>query len=577
MSKLNVDQQTVRELLGNRKNSFLIPDYQRPYAWTEEQCQTLWDDIYNFALPNEDKDAFNDNEEYFLGSIVTFKNDQGQLEIIDGQQRLTTLLLMFRAFYNAFQVAQDANSRKTKAYIEQCIWKTDEFDNIKAEELKINSEVATDKDKEEFLRILKTGMVDRSSRSQYAQNYRFFISKVDRFKDVNPMSFVYLPQRILNNCILLPIEAESQDTALRIFSTLNDRGLPLSDADIFKAQFYKFYGDRGEKDSFIEQWKRLESMANDIFKPSTGTPMDDLFARYMYYLRAKEGNKSTTTESLRRFYAKNKFAYLHNETTVLNLKLLVEFWSDVANQNSTRFTPEVIKQLYILNDAPNGMWEYLLSVYFLANKDNDNKLNNASLYDFLRQTTAFVWGYALQRPGVNALRTPVYAEMVNIVNGKFNNFNEYKFNAEQIRSIINNFEFTNQRAITRSMLTWYAFTLDDQVVPSLTEKFDIEHIYPRKRQQIEHGLSDNKIIDKLGNKILLEKSINIKASDYRFKDKKKFYMGEMRRGKDIRPSRIAEIADLVKLDDFGESEIIERNNRIVNKFIELLNTQNLLA
>lgn len=50
-----------------------------------------------------------------------------------------------------------------------------------------------------------------------------------------------LPARILNNCILLPIEADNQNTALRIFSTLNDRGLPLSDADIFKAQFYKYY------------------------------------------------------------------------------------------------------------------------------------------------------------------------------------------------------------------------------------------------------------------------------------------------------------------------------------------------
>ena len=67
-----------------------------------------------------------------------------------------------------------------------------------------------------------------------------------------------LPLRIMQNCILLPIEAESQDTALRIFSTVNDRGKPLSDADIFKAQFYKYYSDKGEKESFIEKWKALE-------------------------------------------------------------------------------------------------------------------------------------------------------------------------------------------------------------------------------------------------------------------------------------------------------------------------------
>ena len=75
----------------------------------------------------------------------------------------------------------------------------------------------------------------------------------------------------MQNCILLPIEAESQDTALRIFSTLNDRGKPLSDADIFKAQFYKYYSDKGEKESFIEKWKALEVLCNSIFPSSSGS------------------------------------------------------------------------------------------------------------------------------------------------------------------------------------------------------------------------------------------------------------------------------------------------------------------
>ena len=87
------------------------------------------------------------------------------------------------------------------------------------------------------------------------KNYRFFQGKIDEFLNSFPGYFSYLPIRILTNCILLPIEAESQDTALRIFSTLNDRGLPLSDADIFKAQFYKYYSAKGEKDSFIKKWK----------------------------------------------------------------------------------------------------------------------------------------------------------------------------------------------------------------------------------------------------------------------------------------------------------------------------------
>lgn len=577
MSKLNVDQQTIRELLGKRRNEFLIPDYQRPYAWTEEQCQTLWDDLYAFAIPDDDYSRFHDTDEYFLGSIVTFKNDDNQLEVIDGQQRLTTLLLLFRALYNSYQVNQEANAKTIKANLEQCIWKTDEFENKQEDQLKINSEVATDDAKEEFLKILKTGDVDKDNNSQYTKNYRFFVKKIDELKQNNPACFDYLTKRILDNCILLPIEAESQDTALRIFSTLNDRGLPLSDADIFKAQFYKYYGDKGEKQTFIENWKSLEQVANDIFRPAAGmTPMDDLFARYMYYLRAKEGNKDTTTESLRRFYSKDKFARLRNDTAIDNLSSLVNFWQNVAEQDNNYFTADVIRLLFILNNAPNGMWQYLLSVYFLANRDVDGNLDNNRLREFLSRIIAFVWGYAIQRPGVNALRTPIYDEMVNIVNGQFNNFQKYRFDPVSLRNNMDNFEFTNQRSITRSMLTWYAFTFDGQTTPSLRQKFDIEHIYPRQRQKMEHGLSNDKLLDSLGNKVLLEQSINIKASDYHFADKKKFYMGEMRRGADKKPSEIIELHQIVQLPDFTEQTIIERNRRIINRFIAYLANEHLL-
>ena len=90
MSKLNVDQKNICSLLGDKKSDFVIPDYQRPYAWTEEECQTLWEDIFEFSFPEGKYNQFNNDEEYYLGPIVTFKNEKGKLEVIDGQQRLTT-------------------------------------------------------------------------------------------------------------------------------------------------------------------------------------------------------------------------------------------------------------------------------------------------------------------------------------------------------------------------------------------------------------------------------------------------------------------------------------------------------
>lgn len=577
MSKLNVDQKTIFDLLSDKKADFLIPDYQRPYAWNEEQCQTLWDDIFLFSFPDNNYEAFDDNEEYFLGSIVTYKNEKGKSEVIDGQQRLTTLMLILRAFYDKFSNMQDKNSILTRDRIEKCIWKTDTFGTADKSTLKIDSEVATDNDKEEFLELLRSGVVKQGSKSQYVLNYQFFQQRINDFLQAFPSFFPYLPARILGNCILLPIEAESQDTALRIFSTLNDRGLPLSDADIFKAQFYKYYGTLNKKDEFIVEWKKLEEIASSVFRPITGTPMDELFARYMYFLRAKEGNKSSTTEALRKFYERNKYQYLKQPNTIDDLKALALFWESIADQDGTRFSDGVLKKLFVLNYAPNGMWQHITSVYFLQHRTKDGMLEDANFQSFLDRITAFIFAYAITNPGVNALRTPVYDEMVNIVNGSEATFSKYKFNVTQARSFIENYAFTNQRGVTRSMITWYAYTFPEQQLLDVNEIYHLEHIYPKKRQEMEGGLSNEGDIDSLGNKVLLESSINIRASDYRFEDKKKIYSGEQRRGNYKDPSKIHEITELVGYKAFEEKHIVDRNALIINKFFEFLQKEELIA
>jgi len=578
MSKLNVDQKTIMLLFSDKKSDFLIPDYQRPYAWEEGQCQTLWDDIFTFAFPDNNSDKFDSNEEYFLGSIVTFENDRNKKEVIDGQQRLTTLMLLLRAFYAKFGNMQDENSKSTRERIAQCLWKTNEFGQPNLNILKIDSEVATDNDKEEFLEILKTGIVNKDQKSNYAKNYRFFQEKIDNFLSEYPSYFAYLPARILGNCILLPIEAESQDTALRIFSTLNDRGLPLSDADIFKAQFYKHYSTKNQKDKFIEQWKDLEEITGRIFKPLNGTPMDELFTRYMYFVRAKQGIKSSTTEALRKFYEKGKYSILKQDETLSNLKILVDFWHDVYNQNPERFSPNILRKLFILNSAPNGMWTYFLSVYFLQNKNDSGQLEENKLDEFLNKTIAFVWAFAFTNPGVNALRTPVYAEMINIVTDKIVNFDEHKFDEHSLRTAINNFEFKNGRPITRSMLTWWAFKDDNQEIPTLNTIFDIEHIFAKKRQENDKSLSNTKFLEALGNKSLLEDKINIRAADYRFSDKIKYYKGFTNdKGQHKTRSIITELINLADTKtDFTEQDIIDRSERIVNEFIDFLKQKNLI-
>ena len=557
----------------------MIPDYQRPYAWGEIECQTLWDDIFSFAFPDNDYSKFNsDEDEYFLGPIVTFKNSDGKLEIIDGQQRLTTFMLLLRAFFSKFGNMKDANAINTSEDIAKCIWKTDEFGNPDKNRLKIDSEVSTDDDKEEFLSILKTGMLQEGQKSRYAQTYKFFQMKINDFLNEYPAYFAYFPTRILNNCILLPIEAESQDTALRIFSTLNDRGKPLSDTDIFKAQFYKYYSDRGEKETFIKRWKELEALCDDIFDAPSGSPMDELFTRYMYYERAKQGIKQTTTEALRKFYEKDKYSLLKRDETLDNLEKLADFWKNVFLQEDSVFSDRILRKLAVLQYAPNGMWVYLVSVYFMQYKDDENHLEEEPFYEFLDKITAFIWAYSVVRPGVNALRSPAYPEMINIVNGIPVDFKDYKFEEESVRNILENYVFTNGRPVTKSMLAWWAYNNDKQQLIENDVKLEIEHIYPRKRQENEKSLKDKKNLESLGNKALLEKNINIRASDYRFEDKKKYYRGFVNdKGKAKAGTKVEELRTLHdKYADFAEGSIIARKKLIINSFIEYLGNNSLL-
>lgn len=575
-SKLIVDQKNVKYLFQDKKATFLIPDYQRPYAWGEDECKILWEDLFSFSFPNNNCDSFDSSESYFLGPIVTFRNDEGKLEIIDGQQRLTTLLLLLRAFYNRLEHMKDNRSIKMREDIEKCIWRANEFGEYDPNDLKINSEVATDNDKEEFMDILRKGTSEGKSR--YATNFRYFQDKIGKFIEEYPSFFALYPARILNNCVLLPIEAESQDTALRIFSTLNDRGKPLSDSDIFKAQLYKFYSSIGKKEEFITTWKELDELVTKIFHPYRGTPLDELFTRYMYYERALLTNRSSMTEGLRKFYEKNGYVLLRREQTLENLVLLADFWKDVYSQNEDRFSVDVLKRLFVLNYAPNSLWTYIVSVYFMHYKNAENMLDNEKFYMFLNRLTGFTWAYAISNPGITALRAPVFNEMVNIIENKEIAFENYLFQEELFRSQFTNFSFSNTRAITKSMIVWWAFSFDSQELLPLDATYDIEHIFPRNRQVKEGGLSNDEVLEMLGNKSVLERRVNIRASDYRFADKIKYYNGEFKSTGERIGTKIHELRMLSQtLTDFTETDIRERTSRMLDKFIAYLKSNSLIS
>jgi hypothetical protein len=214
----------------------------------------------------------------------------------------------------------------------------------------------------------------------------------------------------------------------------------------------------------------------------------------------------------------------------------------------------------------------------MANKDNEGNLDESKFFGFLNKIIGFIWSYAVTNPGVNALRTPVYAEMINIVNGQSVEFDEFKFEADRVRNMMNNYVFSNNRAITKAMLTWWAFEDDRQELLSLETMLETEHIYARNRQDKEKSLTNKKNLEALGNKALLEKKINIRASDYRFADKVKYYIGyENSRKQKKEGTRIIELLDFAKnKTDFVETDIEKRNHDILEGFIQFLQDQNLL-
>ena len=184
MTDLSISRKTVRELFASMQNrKFIIPDFQRPYKWDIEKCETLWNDIESF---NHTRDA----ENYFLGTIVSYINSENNIEIIDGQQRITTLFLMLRAFYKKLEdMIPDDEVLGLKNQIAPCIWDVNPMSLLVSDKTKIHiqSLVATEDDNENFHKILYTGEVLNGAKDNYSQNFSFFVDKSDEYAERQPL------------------------------------------------------------------------------------------------------------------------------------------------------------------------------------------------------------------------------------------------------------------------------------------------------------------------------------------------------------------------------------------------------
>ena len=518
---IEVNKQNVEMFLGSGKSKpFVIPEYQRPYAWTEEQVETLFEDLWEFTTISGGVER---ESSYFLGSVVSYENENGEQEIIDGQQRITSLFLLLRAIYTKL-VATPESERTAEANnfigkIEPTIWRTDKLTGtVDFKNILLTSRVVNNEGNEILRTILESGKTDENAKDNYSRNYRYFQKLFDRHSTENPLMIYQFIYAVLNQAILLPITADTQDTALTIFSTLNDRGLPLSDADIFKAKIYNQLEVEAKK-AFIERWKDLDEQATDA-----NESIQQLFYYNMFYYRALDQDTNTTTPGVRKYYAANKFERLYKKELLDTLFIILNLWKVINKgeeiEGEAWSKNNKIKQtLDILTSYPNEFWKYPVVIYYVCYRNEENF--ETRFARFLNKLLMELMTKYLMMPTINAVKPDILKLNSAIVASNIPIFEFKTVDVTQLEPYIHN---PNRNAV-RMLLKTLAYEHQDELLPT---KWEIEHIFPQKWQTNyfpkESDSTIKEKIEHIGNKLPFEKKLNIVAGNGYFSKKKKEYM-----------------------------------------------------
>lgn len=560
---IEVNKQSVEALLGSGKSKpFVIPEYQRPYAWTDEQVETLFEDLWEFTATSGGTER---EGSYFLGSIVAYENEEGEQEIIDGQQRITSLFLLLRAIYTKL-VVTPASERTAEANnfigkIEPAIWRTNKLTGtVDYKNILLTSRVVNNEGNEILRTILETGKADENAKDNYSRNYRYFQELFDKHSTENPLMVYQFIYALLNQAILLPITADTQDTALTIFSTLNDRGLPLSDADIFKAKIYNQL-EADAKMDFIDRWKDLDEQATDA-----NESIQQLFYYNMSYLRALEQDTKTTTPGLRKYYAANKFKRLYQPGLLTNLSVILNLWKvinkgEVLDDESWSTNNKIKQTLDTLTSYPNEFQKYPVVIYYLRYRKEEDFEQKFGL--FLNKLLAELMTKYILIPTINAVKPDILKLNSAIIASSTPKFDFKEIDTSQLEVHIQN----PNRNVVRMLLKTLAYEQQDSLLPS---KWEIEHIFPQKWQtNYFPDVPDNIIkekIEHIGNKLPFEKKLNIVAGNGYFGKKKKEYSASK--------IAITNAMGYSDVQDWDMDSIMKRDIRISDDIIAILNRWN---
>lgn len=279
-----------------------IPGYQRPYAWTEEETGILFDDLYEFFQTEA-------VDNYFLGSIVLIKDEnKPYADVIDGQQRLTTLSILFSVMANSFH---------TEAYRNNCKKYLQEEGNI-LEGIAAQPRIfLRDWDQDFFSKYIQDIQLDAlvqidpvtldtEAKRHIQKNCTVLREKFSEvFNDENDL--LKFTQFILTRCFLVVVSTPNQESAFRVFSVMNSRGLDLLPTDIIKSMTIGKL-PKDEEQKYTEKWEELENLTgrdgfNEVFTHTRTIfakerPKKNLLDEFKEYVIKKTSPKSLVDEYL---------------------------------------------------------------------------------------------------------------------------------------------------------------------------------------------------------------------------------------------------------------------------------------
>jgi len=528
-TNITVHKQTVLQLLNSGQEiPFLIPEYQRPYSWSDDEIITLFDDLWSFSIERTRPDG---PKSYFLGCVVSYEEDDKR-QIIDGQQRITSLFLLLRAIFDMLEKEENRTEEVANFInkIKPALWKENEMTGREDRtQMLLKSDVVSDSGNEILRRILETGEASPDANDNYSKNYNKFMELYTEKSQNSPNQIFHFINSLLNYTILLPIEADDQETALTIFNTLNNRGLPLSDADIFKSFIYKGL-DAAGKQSFIQKWKKLESDAT-----KSDESIQSLFYYHMFYLRAMEQDERTTTPGVRKYYmekGKNRLTAAIIDQLADNLHL----WEVVNSRSSIESEAwsqniDIRKILDCLSSYSNEFWKYPVSIFYMQHKYKENF--EELFLKFLRKLYVMLLTRFLEHPTISSVKGDILKLNVQIISTSHPVFyagfderrleDEYAVEAEKLRT--DNLLIKPHKKMERMLLKLLAYHTEEQT-DLLPGYWEIEHIFPQTWDTRYYTLDEDEANDKLehlGNKLPLEKKLNISASNNYFDKKKEKY------------------------------------------------------